>query len=690
VSKKTLNLGILAHVDAGKTSLTERLLFDNGATSELGSVDAGNTQTDSGELERERGITIRSAVAPFTTGNLQVNLVDTPGHPDFIAEVERALSVLDGAVLVLSAVEGVQPQTRVLMTSLRRMHLPTLIFVNKIDRMGARTDDLLADIRQKLAPFIVLMNSVRDAGTSRARVVPWSLDEQHHRMDVAEILAENDEALLGRLVDGSVPSPDELQALLVGQSAAALLHPVFFGSALTGEGTLDLTDGIRTLLPPSCDADANGELRGTVFAIERAGSGEKIAYMRLFSGELRERQQVTFRRLEQSGKIGELTGKIAGLEVIGDHLSASETGEQAAPNQVSRDRPRPDQRLTSGNIGKLRGLPHIRVGDHLGEWDSLTLQPTFSPPSLMTVVRARQSGQEVRLHSALTSLADEDPLIQTRVVGNGATSLLLYGAVQQEVIAARLQRDFGVEPVFEEIKPVYVERTVGVGEAITEFDPHAQSETFWATIGLRVEPTERGAGVRFVREVTWGGMPAAFYRAIEEAALHTLQQGLYGWPVTDCAVTLIRVGFSAPASVAADFRHLTPLVLMRAMRTAGTRVYEPCHSLGIEVPPDVVGSLIGYLTALGADITQSVNRGASWLVAAELPVRLVQEFTAALPGLTRGEGAVWSHPGTDRPVRGAIPVQERFDGNPLNDDEYMRYLSQRSLGNVTRAGGRNE
>ncbi len=197
--KKTLNLGILAHVDAGKTSLTERLLFDTGATSELGSVDAGNTQTDTGELERERGITIRSAVAPFTTGDLQVNLVDTPGHPDFIAEVERALSALDGAVLVLSAVEGVQAQTRVLMKSLRRMQLPTLIFVNKIDRRGARTDDLLADIRQKLAPFIVPLNSVRDAGTPGARVVPRSLAEQHHRMDVAEILAENDDALLGRL-----------------------------------------------------------------------------------------------------------------------------------------------------------------------------------------------------------------------------------------------------------------------------------------------------------------------------------------------------------------------------------------------------------------------------------------------------------------------------------------------------------
>ena len=149
---QTLNLGILAHVDAGKTSLTERLLFDNGAIPELGSVDAGSTRTDTGELERERGITIRSAVATFATGDLQVNLVDTPGHPDFIAEVERALSVLDGAVLVLSAVEGIQAQTRVLMRSLRRMRLPTLVFVNKIDRTGARYDGLLADIRRKLGP----------------------------------------------------------------------------------------------------------------------------------------------------------------------------------------------------------------------------------------------------------------------------------------------------------------------------------------------------------------------------------------------------------------------------------------------------------------------------------------------------------------------------------------------------------
>ncbi|MDV9177760.1 GTP-binding protein, partial [Streptomyces sp. W16] len=168
----TLNIGILAHVDAGKTSLTERLLFDHGAIDRLGSVDAGDTRTDDGAIERQRGITIRSAVAAFTVGDTQINLIDTPGHADFVAEVERALEVLDGAVLLLSAVEGVQAQTRVLLRTLRRLRLPTLVFVNKIDRAGARAEDLLTDIRRRLTPHVVPLTDVTGLGTPGARVLP--------------------------------------------------------------------------------------------------------------------------------------------------------------------------------------------------------------------------------------------------------------------------------------------------------------------------------------------------------------------------------------------------------------------------------------------------------------------------------------------------------------------------------------
>src|SRR5215210_7583998 len=197
---RTLNLGILAHVDAGKTTLSERLLYTAGAIDHVGSVDAGTTQTDSLELERERGITIRSAVASMLVGDLAVNIVDTPGHPDFIAEVERVLGVLDGAVLVVSAVEGIQPQTPLLFRALQRLRVPTLIFVNKIDRAGADPQRVLASIRRRLAPGVVPMQRVRDAGSRSATVESFAPDDSVHRSAVIEVLAEQDDAILGAYV----------------------------------------------------------------------------------------------------------------------------------------------------------------------------------------------------------------------------------------------------------------------------------------------------------------------------------------------------------------------------------------------------------------------------------------------------------------------------------------------------------
>ncbi|MEV4396802.1 translation factor GTPase family protein [Nonomuraea sp. NPDC049607] len=296
-----LNIGILAHVDAGKTSLTERLLFESGAIARLGSVDDGSTQTDSGEIERRRGITIRSAVASFTVGDLRVNLVDTPGHADFVAEVERALDVLDGAVLVLSAVEGVQPHTRVLMKTLRRLRLPTLIFVNKIDRVGAREAGVLAEIRRWLSPRAVPLSTVSGIGGPGAATRPFAFappafrgarglsgaagggseevvraggpveaeavradarraedrraedrdvearDVEARAVEAVEVLADGDDGLLELLVDGVVPGPGRVREALAAQCAVGEAHPVSFGSAITGQGVAELLGAIRLL-----------------------------------------------------------------------------------------------------------------------------------------------------------------------------------------------------------------------------------------------------------------------------------------------------------------------------------------------------------------------------------------------------------------------------------------------------------
>src|SRR5215212_4033415 len=209
---RTLNLGILAHVDAGKTTLTERLLFEAGVIRDVGSVDAGTTQTDSLALERQRGITIKSAVASFALKDVHVNLVDTPGHPDFIAEVERALGVLDGAVLVLSAVEGVQPQTRILMRALQRLRVPTLLFVNKIDRSGADLEAVLAAIRRRLTPDILPMGGVTGAGSRAASYDAFGADDGDFREREAAALAEHDDALLAAYVDGRAQPHARLRA----------------------------------------------------------------------------------------------------------------------------------------------------------------------------------------------------------------------------------------------------------------------------------------------------------------------------------------------------------------------------------------------------------------------------------------------------------------------------------------------
>ncbi|WP_432188818.1 tetracycline resistance ribosomal protection protein Otr(A) [Streptomyces sp. Tue6028] len=619
----TLNIGILAHVDAGKTSLTERLLFDGGSIDRLGSVDAGDTRTDDGAIERQRGITIRSAVAAFRAGDVQINLIDTPGHSDFIAEVERALEVLDGAVLLLSAVEGVQAQTRVLMRTLRRLGLPTLVFVNKIDRAGAREGTLLDDVRRLLTPYVVPLSHVSALGTPDARVLPRPLDDV-----AAGTLAEVDPGVLAALVDGPPPTPDELAAALAARTADGSVHPILFGSAIGGQGVADLVAQLIRLVPgPTVVPPSSGEPRGTVFAVRPGPGGDRTAWLRLYEGEVTQRQRLVFRRREPDGRTAQVPGQALGMQVVG--------------------RPEAD-RLTPGNIAVLRGAGALRVGDRLGP--SGDRAPQFAAPTLETLVRARRPEQAAALRAALLALADQDPLLHARPAASGSTALLLYGEVQKEVLAATLAQDFGIEADFEPSRVRLLERPVGTGEACEEIQRHGHVG-FWATIGLRVEPGPRGSGGVFTYETELGALPRAFHQAIEDTVHATLLSGPRGRPVTDYRVTLVRSGFAAPISTAADFRGLTPVVLHRALERAGTRVYEPYHAFEVEIPLDALAAVTAQLASCGAEFGATTGGRTSWLVTGELPAGKVRDVEVRLPGLTHGEGVWWSRVSGDRPVR---------------------------------------
>ncbi|MFF8615067.1 GTP-binding protein [Streptomyces sp. NPDC015350] len=646
----TLNLGILAHVDAGKTSLTERLLHAAGVIDEIGSVDDGSTRTDSLALERQRGITIKSAVVSFAVDDTTVNLIDTPGHPDFIAEVERVLNVLDGAVLVVSAVEGVQAQTRVLMRTLRRLRIPTLVFMNKVDRGGARDGAVLRSIAEKLTPAVVAMGSVDGPGGPAARCVPYTGADTGFTDRLAELLADHDDELLAAYVEDAGPLPyDRLRGELAAQTGRALVHPVYFGSAITGAGVDALIGGVRELLPAS-RGDADGPVSGTVFKVERGPGGERTAYVRMFSGTVRVRDRLPFGRGE-----GRTEGRVTGIDVFdaGSVVRGAEAG--------------------AGRIARLRGLDGIRIGDPVGTPDADDADGPgrrFAPPTLEAVVVPRPPANRGELHSALARLADQDPLIDLRQDDvREELSVSLYGEVQKEVIEATLADEFGIGVTFRETTTICLERPDGSGAAHEIID---QGENpFLATVGLRVDPAPVGSGIAYRLEVELGSMPFSLMRAVEETVVETLRQGIHGWQVTDCVVTMTHSGYWAPLSTAGDFRNLTPLVLMSALKRAGTTVHEPVHRFRLELPADLLGPVLPVLARLGAVPGAPAVHGSACVLEGEIPAARVHELQRRLPSLTRGEGVLESDFDRYRPVVGPLPDRPRTDHDPLNRKEYL-------------------
>ena len=645
----TLNLGIVAHVDAGKTSLTERLLHAAGVIDSIGRVDDGNTQTDSLALERARGITIKSAVVSFAIGDVTVNLIDTPGHPDFIAEVERVLSVLDGAVLVVSAVEGVQAQTRVLMRALQRLRIPTLVFVNKIDRGGADHERTLRDIAGKLTPAVVPMGRVTGVGTRDAHFIPADPADEATLVD---LLADHDDTFLADYLDDEkAMSRQRIRRALAAQSRRATIHPVYFGSAITGAGLAALTQALTELLPTT-RGDVDGPPSGTVFKVERGPAGEKIAYVRMFSGEIRVREILRFhrgRRVEE--------GKVTAISVF-DHGTAVRGAS-----------------VPAGRIGKLWGLTDIQIGDVIGTPGTAAPGHHFAPPTLETVVDPVRPSDRGALHVALTQLAEQDPLINLRQ-DDRQMSVSLYGEVQKEVIQATLADEFGLDVTFRETTVICVERVIGTGSAVEVIG--RGDNPFWATVGLRIEPAPVDTGVTFRLEVELGSLPLAYFTAVEDTVRETLRQGRHGWQVIDCTVTMTRSGFAPPLTTAADFRILTPLVLVDALRRAGTEVCEPVDRFRLECPADLLGAVLPALARLRAVPTAPVAHGSAYLLEGEIPAALVYELQRQLPGLTRGEGVLDCAFDHHRPVRGTAPTRPRSGPNPFDRKEYLLHVVRRT------------
>ncbi|HEO7346376.1 TPA: TetM/TetW/TetO/TetS family tetracycline resistance ribosomal protection protein, partial [Streptococcus agalactiae] len=537
---KIINIGVLAHVDAGKTTLTESLLYNSGAITELGSVDKGTTRTDNTLLERQRGITIQTGITSFQWENTKVNIIDTPGHMDFLAEVYRSLSVLDGAILLISAKDGVQAQTRILFHALRKMGIPTIFFINKIDQNGIDLSTVYQDIKEKLSAEIVIKQKVELH--PNMRVMNFTESEQW------DMVIEGNDYLLEKYTSGKL-----LEALELEQEESIRFHncslfPVYHGSAKNNIGIDNLIEVITNKFYSSTHR-GQSELCGKVFKIEYSEKRQRLAYIRLYSGVLHLRDSV---RISEKEKI-----KIT-------EMYTSINGELCKIDKAY-----------SGEIVILQN-EFLKLNSVLGDTKLLPQRERIENPLplLQTTVEPSKPQQREMLLDALLEISDSDPLLRYYVDSATHEIILSFlGKVQMEVTCALLQEKYHVEIEIKEPTVIYMERPLKKAEYTIHIE--VPPNPFWASIGLSVAQLPLGSGVQYESSVSLGYLNQSFQNAVMEGIRYGCEQGLYGWNVTDCKICFKYGLYYSPVSTPADFRMLTPIVLEQAFRKAGTELLEP-------------------------------------------------------------------------------------------------------------------
>ena len=635
------NIGILAHVDAGKTTLTEQMLYVCGAIRRPGSVDEGTAQTDWLEIERTRGISVRAAQTSMTWRESMINLLDTPGHLDFAGEVERSLAALDGAVLVLSSVEGVQPHTENLWRAIQASALPRILYFNKIDRAGSRAASLAADLPALLGGYFLPVNVVLSEGGRDCAVGQDAAFLEH----LAEAAAEFDDAIAERWLEGESIPQEELKRVVAEQVRAGRITPVVFGSARQTLGVDTLLDAVTEYLPPAETGEQ--ELSALVFKLEHDKAMGKVAHVRLYGGTLSARDVVRLR-----------------------HGGGRPEDETRPAEKIAQIRKCNGQKyfdvghVSSGDIAALYGLTSARVGDFIGRVRQGTSY-TLANPFFRVKAQPADSSQLTALVTALQELSEEEPLIDCHwEKTEREIDLNITGEIQLEVISALLWDRYRLEAQFSPPSVIYRETPLTVAEG---FEAYTMPKPCWAVVRFLLEPLPRGSGVVY----DGGRVPhdRLFYKYQEhiKTSFYTcLEQGIRGWEVTDFKCTLIDGGHHTIHTHPLDFFVATPMAFMNGLRNAGTRLLEPFIRVRISAPEDALGRVIGDITGMRGEFDTPVLKNSVFQLECCLPVATSMQYPVRLASLTGGRASFFSRfdgyrdcpegLGQDTPYRGVNPL----------------------------------
>lgn len=609
---KKLSCGILAHVDAGKTTLSEAVLYRSGAIRKLGRVDHRDAFLDTDTIERERGITIFSKLASFTLGDLEITLVDTPGHVDFSAEMERALSVMDCAILVISGTDGVQAHTRTLWGLLKRYRIPTFLFVNKMDLAGADRMAVLADLAAKLDGGCTDMSMARDA--------------------LFEAAATLSEAALDEYLSGGAVSEDTLRALV----AERKLFPVYFGSALKIEGVDEFLEGFSHLVTVPERPRAFG---ARVYKIARDAQGARLTYMKITGGVLRPKDI-----LPTGGAEGEKADQLRLYS--GEKFTLADCAE-------------------AGTICAVTGLLRTYAGQSIGADGGDTL-PALTPVLSYTAILPEGVDPAAAL-GKFRQLEEEDP--QLHVVWNarlGEIQVQLMGEVQLEVVERILRERFDLAVTFGQGGIVYRETITNTVEGVGHFEPLRH----YAEVHLVLSPLPQGSGLVFTSQVSEDDLDRNWQRLVLTHLEEKTHLGvLTGSPITDMKITLAAGRASIKHTEGGDFREATYRAVRQGLMQAQSVLLEPWYEFRLEIPSAQVGRAITDITRMEGKITEQETVGGETVLTGEAPVSEMNGYHSLVTAYTRGQGVLMCSLAGYRPCHNAETVIAEIGYEPERDLE---------------------
>lgn len=644
---KRLTIGILAHVDAGKTSITEGLLYTAGATRARGSVDKGSAITDGMAMEKSRGISIKTATVDFEWSNTHITIVDTPGHVDFSAEVDRALSVLDMVVLVVSAREGVQAHTLNLWESIRERQLPVLVFINKIDRAGADLERVFQDFQKDLNAQLFALNYGDNTQPSAPEVVPFAAIEPFLSSAIVEESFENlaglDEDFLESYLEGATPDLESTYQKACAQVQAQKLVPVLFGSAKLELGIEPLLDAISSLFVANRPVQDMPSAK--VFRVEYDPKVGRLAHVKSYGTALKTKDVIWSQNLKKTVKINQLFRRNLG-----------------SYDQVGT--------LSAGEIGMMTTSEVVLAGDVLGEAEFVDDFATISDAVLSVQAEATEDKDYQKLGEALEILNIEDPQLEFRwYKAEREFHLKILGPIQTEVLKESLEVRFGIAANFLSPTVIYKETPAKAAEGFVRY---WMPKPCWAIMTFLIEPAPLGSGVSFASKVPTNDISVKYQNEVERAIPGSLRQGIKGWEVTDLNITLLEGSEHTVHSNPGDFLLATPMGIMRALELANTDLLEPMYAFQIKAHQDVLGPISSDLHQLNAQLDAPVFEDTLFTLSGRVAVARAMNYSIQFNATTSGKGRLKLTPdGYQKTATSEEKIRAYKGVSPLDEAQWI-------------------